>query len=109
MLLGRILQTFGCERLQSADNAETRVARLDHIVDIAVAGGVVGIGELVAVLLLSLIHISLLPQHFAADCRNRPVEPGPGQRNHPTVNLAGRRIAAPVLPPGIRLRQRFAG
>ena len=46
------------ERLQSADNAETRVARLDHIVDIAVAGGVVGIGELVAVLLLlSLIHI----------------------------------------------------
>lgn len=33
----------------------------------------------------------------------------PGQRNHPTVNLAGRRIAAPVLPPGIRLRQRFAG
>lgn len=51
----------------------------------------------------------LLPQHFAADCRNRPVEPGPGQRNHPTVNLAGRRIAAPVLPPGIRLRQRFAG
>lgn len=41
----------------------------------------------------------LLPQHFAADCRNRPVEPGPGQRNHPTVNLAGRRIAAPVLPP----------
>lgn len=40
---------------------------------------------------------------------NRPVEPGPGQRNHPTVNLAGRRIAAPVLPPGIRLRQRFAG
>lgn len=42
---------------------------------------------------------TLLPQHFAADCRNRPVEPGPGQRNHPTVNLAGRRIAAPVLPP----------
>ena len=56
MLLGRILQTFGCERLQSADNAETRVARLDHIVDIAVAGGVVGIGELVAVLLLLLGH-----------------------------------------------------
>ena len=51
----------------------------------------------------------LLPQHFAADCRNRPVVPGPGQRNHPTVNLARRRIAAPVLPPGIRLRQRFAG
>ena len=54
MFLGRILLTLGCQRLQRTNDAETRVARLDNIVDIAVAGSVVGIREFVVVLFLFL-------------------------------------------------------
>ena len=54
MFLRGVLQTLRSQRLQGADHTETRVARLDHVVDIAVACGVVGVGELVVVLLLLL-------------------------------------------------------
>ena len=50
MFLGRVLQAFGRERLQGADDAEARVARLDHVVDVAEPGGHVRVGELIAVL-----------------------------------------------------------
>ena len=43
MLLGRIDHLLGGELLKGADHTETGVARLDHIVDIAVAGCIVGI------------------------------------------------------------------
>ena len=56
MLLRGVLQALGCQRLQRTDDAEARVARFDHVVDIAVASGVVGIRELVVVLLLLLGH-----------------------------------------------------
>ena len=42
MTLGRIFQTLVLQLLQRADHAETRIARLDHIVDIAVTRSVVG-------------------------------------------------------------------
>ena len=55
MFLRGIAHALGLQRLQSADHAETGVARLDHVVDIAVAGCVVGVRELILVLLLALL------------------------------------------------------
>ncbi len=40
MFLGRIGEFLRGELLKGADDAETGVARLDHVVDVAVAGGV---------------------------------------------------------------------
>ena len=45
VFLGRVDNLLGSELLKGADDAETGVARFDHIVDIAVAGCVVGVAE----------------------------------------------------------------
>ena len=45
MFLGRVGQFLGLQLLQGADNAETRVARFDTIIDIAILGCIVRIGK----------------------------------------------------------------
>ena len=45
MFLGWIGQSFCSKRLECPDYAETGVARFDDIVDVAVLGSVVGVGE----------------------------------------------------------------
>ena len=45
MFLGRVGQFLGLQLLQGADNAETRVARFDNIIDIAILGCIVRIGK----------------------------------------------------------------
>ena len=50
MLFGRVGQTLVRERLQRADDPIARVARLDHVVDVAEPGSHVRIGELIAIL-----------------------------------------------------------
>ena len=45
MLFRRIGQFLGLQLLQGADNAETRVARFDNIIDIAILGCIVRIGK----------------------------------------------------------------
>ena len=51
MLLGRIALLLCSEHLKSADDAESGVARLDDIIDVAVFSGIVGIGEEVGIFL----------------------------------------------------------
>ena len=41
MFLGGDFLTFGLQLLQGADNAEARIARLDHVFDIALLGRLV--------------------------------------------------------------------
>ena len=50
MLFGRVGQTLVRERLQRTDDPIARVARFDHVVDVAEPGGHVRVGELIAVL-----------------------------------------------------------
>ena len=45
MFLGRVGQFLGLQLLQGADNAETRVARFDNIIDIAILGCIVRLGK----------------------------------------------------------------
>ena len=54
MLLGRVCDLLGGELLKGADDAEAGVAGFDDVVDVAVAGGVVGVAEELVVLLLLL-------------------------------------------------------
>ncbi len=50
VLLGGVCNLLGGELLQGADDAEAGVAGLDHIVDVAVAGSIVGVAEKFVVL-----------------------------------------------------------
>ena len=59
MLLGRVGQFLCRQLLQSADDAETRVARFDYIVDIAVFCCVVRVAEEVGVLFFLLCDVGL--------------------------------------------------
>lgn len=52
MFLGRIGHFLGGELLEGADHAEASVARFDDIVDIAIFGCLVRVGEQVAVFIL---------------------------------------------------------
>ncbi len=45
MLFSGVGNSLGGKLLKSADDAETCVAGFDHIVDIAIFGGVVGVAE----------------------------------------------------------------
>ena len=78
MLLRGVLQALGCQRLQRTDDAEARVARFDHVVDIAVASGVVGIRELVVVLLLRPWG-TVWPKYWKKSAWNAPVLREPRQ------------------------------
>src|SRR5205823_13564343 len=50
MLLGGILVPLRPQRLQRADETWARVARIDDVVEVAAAGGDVGMRELLAIL-----------------------------------------------------------
>ena len=52
MLLGGQGIALGGELSQTATDAETGIARLDHVVDVAVLGGLIRIGEELVVLIL---------------------------------------------------------
>ena len=58
MFLGRVDHFLGGKLLESADDAEAGVARLDDVVDVAVASCIVGVAEQLVVFLF------LLPEHF---------------------------------------------
>ena len=60
MLLRRIDLLLGTQLLEGADDAEARVTRLDHIVDVAITCGVVRVSEELVV----LAHLlrNLLPE-----------------------------------------------
>ena len=59
MLLGWIRHLLACKLLKGPDHAEPGVARLDHVIDVAVACGLVRVAEQVVVLfLLLLCHAS---------------------------------------------------
>ena len=45
MFLPRILLLLACELFKGADHAEASVARLDHVVDVSVACGIVWVAE----------------------------------------------------------------
>ena len=62
MFLLWVGQTLGLEGTQGADHAETGVARLDDIVDVAELGCLVRVGELLGV----FIHLLLLSKSWAA-------------------------------------------
>ena len=55
MFLPRIFLLLAGELLEGADHAEACVARLDHIIDVSVACGIVRIAEKVVVFLLLLL------------------------------------------------------
>lgn len=50
MFFRRTAISFACQRSQCPDNAETRVARFNHIVDKSIFGCLVRIGKLFAIL-----------------------------------------------------------
>ncbi len=52
MFLGRVRLLLGSEHVEGLDHAETCVARFDDIVDIAIFGCLVRVGEQVAVFIL---------------------------------------------------------
>ena len=54
MFLLRVLKLLGLQLCQCADDAEAGVARLDNVVDVAVLGSIVGVGEELGVLGLLL-------------------------------------------------------
>ena len=54
MLLGGTAFALGGNLFEGAADAETRVARFDHIVDISLGSGLVGVGEQVVVFLFLL-------------------------------------------------------
>ena len=54
MLSLRILKLLGLQFCQCADDAEAGVARLDNVINVAILGGIVGVGEELGVLGLLL-------------------------------------------------------
>ena len=72
VLLGRIGVALGGQHLQGLDQAQARAGRLDHVVDVALPGGAVGIGEQVAVQVLQFVLFlrQASPRPFSAPrCR----------------------------------------
>ena len=55
MFLPRVLLLLACELFKGADHTETSVARLDHVVDVSVACGIVWVAKKVIVFLLLLL------------------------------------------------------
>ena len=76
MFLGRVLQTLVLERLKGADDSETGVARLDDIVDVAILGSHVRVGEHLAITEIAcdgiFVAVGAIPQ--TAWLKDSPVE-----------------------------------
>ena len=55
MLLGRVVYLLVVQLVEGTDDAETRVAGLDDIIDVAILGSLVGSSEELGVLVLLLL------------------------------------------------------
>ena len=95
VLLGRVLLDLGAQHFHRPHQPRPRLARLDHLVDLADVGGAVGIEEQLAVLARTNFGLQRRPLGLRARCQQRvggsSTRTAPGQRPSPRSARSARR------------------